>query len=259
MTKDKAQKRAIRARMAKTGERYTTARRYLLDLHHPEPTEAAPLAVLDSAQSAAGTVETTPPAASPAPSAQHPAPTSWVADPGMSDAAVRRATGKSWEEWIALLDAWDATAHTHAEIARHLYETYGIDGWWAQGVTVGYERARGMRAMHERADGFFSLNVSKTFPIPIERLFAAFVEEDQRGAWLDGVELRPRTSQPHKSARFDVLPGETRLVVNFIAKGDKKASAHIQHERLPAAEEVERWRTIWKAQLACLADYLARE
>ena len=36
MTKDKAQKQAIRARMAKTGERYTTARHYLLDLHRQE-------------------------------------------------------------------------------------------------------------------------------------------------------------------------------------------------------------------------------
>ena len=33
MTKDKAQKRAIRARMDKTGERYTTARHSMLDLH----------------------------------------------------------------------------------------------------------------------------------------------------------------------------------------------------------------------------------
>ena len=33
MTKDKAQKQAVRARMAKTGERYSTARHYLLDLH----------------------------------------------------------------------------------------------------------------------------------------------------------------------------------------------------------------------------------
>ena len=40
MTKDNAQKQAIRARMAKTGERYTTARHYLLDLHRPEHANA---------------------------------------------------------------------------------------------------------------------------------------------------------------------------------------------------------------------------
>ena len=40
MTKDNAQKQAIRARMAKTGERYTTARHYLLDLHRQEHANA---------------------------------------------------------------------------------------------------------------------------------------------------------------------------------------------------------------------------
>ena len=144
-----------------------------------------------------------------------------MAEPGVSDAAVQRATGKSWDEWFALLDAWHGTTHNHTEIARHVYETYGIDGWWAQSVTVGYERARGMRALHERPDGF-SMNASKTFPVPVERLFAAFVEQDERERWLEAVELRNRTNQPNKSARFDVLPGDTRLAVTFVAKGPEK-------------------------------------
>ena len=173
----------------------------------------------------------------------------------MSDEAVLRGTGKSWDEWFVLLDAWGGTTHTHPEIARHLYETYGINGWWAQGVTVGYERARGMRALHERPDGF-SASVSKTFPVPVARLFAAFVEEGQRSRWLEGVALRLRTSQPDRSARFDILPGEGRLVVYFTAKGDQKSAAQLQQERLPQAEDVDRWKTLWQGQLARLAAYL---
>ena len=178
-----------------------------------------------------------------------------MAEPGVSDAAVQRATGKSWDEWFALLDAWQGTTHNHTEIARHVYETYGIDGWWAQNVTVGYERARGMRALHERPDGF-SMNASKTFPVPVERLFAAFVEPDERERWLEAVELRNRTNQPHKSARFDVLPGETRLAVTFVAKGPEKSAAQLQQERLAGAEEVARWKALWKEQLALLAAFL---
>ena len=237
MTKDKAQKRAIRARMAKTGEHYTTARHYLRDLHHADPTASADAP--------------SPTDQDPIPITQHPSP----ATPPMSDAAVRRATGKSWDEWFALLDAWGGTARAHPEIARHLYETYGIDGWWAQGVTVGYERARGMRAVHQRPDGF-SASASKTFPVPVARLFAAFIEEEQRSRWLDGVELRLRTSQPDKSARFDVLPEGARLAVYFVAKGESKAVAQLQQERLAAAADVERWKARWKAQLTRLAAYL---
>jgi hypothetical protein len=237
MTKDKAHKRAVRARLDKTGERYTTARHYLLDLHRTEQS--------DDVSTAAE-----PPAAADAPTLPP-----RVADPGVSDAAVNKATGKTWDEWFALLDAWDGTAHTHPEIARHLYETYGIDGWWAQSVTVGYERARGMRALHERPDGF-SMNASKTFPVPDERLVAAFVEPGERERWLEAARLHNRTSQPNKSARFDVLPGETRLAITFFAKGPEKSVAQLQQERLADAEVVARWKTLWKEQLALLAEFL---
>lgn len=74
MTTDKAQKQAIRARMAKTGERYTTARHFHLDQHLAQPEN--PVAV------------------EPDSSALPPR----VAEPGMADAAVLRGTGKTWDE-----------------------------------------------------------------------------------------------------------------------------------------------------------------
>ena len=258
MTRDKAQKQAVRARMAKTSERYTTARHYLLDRHRAGSSEIGVDTALDPGTSTApeAVVAESPVAPPNAPEAQLLPPR--VAEPGMSDDAVQRATGKSWDEWFALLDAWGGTAHNHTEIARHINETYGIDGWWAQGVTVGYERARGLRALYERPDGF-SMNASKTFPVPIARLFAALIDEDQRARWLEGITLRTRTSQENKTARFDVLPGETRLAAYFTARGPEKTSVSLQMERLPSAEEVGRWRALWKEQLARLTAELTRE
>ena len=265
MTKDNAQKQAIRTRMAKTGERYTTARHYLLDLHRQEQANAdvarsssdeGPSFDAVSPAPGEGAAASAPLVHEAAPAVADTALPPRVAEPGVSDASVQKATGKSWDEWFALLDAWHGTTHNHTEIARHVSETYGIDGWWAQSVTVGYERARGMRALHERPDGF-SMNASKTFPVPVERLFAAFVEQAERERWLEAVQLRNRTNQPLKSARFDVLPGETRLAVTFVAKGPQKAVAQLQQERLGGADEVARWKALWKEQLARLASYLA--
>ena len=264
MTKNKAQKQAVRARMDKTGERYTTARHYLLDRHHRD--DAAPAAAdadpghddRDGETSATAAANPPAPVGQPAANDASAADAGWIADPGMNDATLQKATGKGWPEWIALLDAWQGATHTHTEIARHVHETYGIDGWWAQNVTVGYERARGMRALHQRPDGF-SMSVSKTFPVPVERLFAAFVEPDQRARWLDGIALRNRTSRPPKSARFDVLPGETRLAVNFIPRGPEKAVAQLQQDHLADAADVARCKALWQAQLARLADVLAAE
>jgi hypothetical protein len=268
MTKDKAQKQAVRARMAKTGERYSTARHYLLDLHRQEQAnpdidgatvgDEEPGSNVVSPSPVDDTTDSAPLVRAATPTAAATALPPRVAEPGVSDAAVQRATGKSWDEWFALLDAWLGTTRNHTEIARYVAETYEIEGWWAQSVTVGYERGRGMRALHERPDGF-SMNVSKTFPVPVERLFAAFVEQDERERWLEVVELRPRTSQPHKSARFDILPGETRLAVTFVAKGPRKASAQLQQDRLSSAEDVALWKALWKEQLDLLATFLGEE
>jgi hypothetical protein len=51
--------------------------------------------------------------------------------------------------YSATTNAWGPTGHT--EIARWLVAEHRIGGWWAQSVTVAYERARGVRAKHERA------------------------------------------------------------------------------------------------------------
>lgn len=80
----------------------------------------------------------------------------------ISDERVRSATGRSHEEWFRLLDAAGATAWTHAAIARWLSHEHDVDGWWAQGVTVAYEQARGMRLPGQQSDGTFSASSSRT-------------------------------------------------------------------------------------------------
>jgi hypothetical protein len=64
---------------------------------------------------------------------------------GISDAAVQAKTGKTWPEWLALLDRAGARKMNHQEIASYLHDELGCSGWWSQMVTVGYEQARGMR------------------------------------------------------------------------------------------------------------------
>lgn len=216
MTTDKARKRAIRTRMAKTGERYAAARRQV--------TEPAP-PVTD--------------------------------DLGMSDEAIRRRTGKGWREWLRLLDAWDATELTHPDIARHVHDAYGVDGWSAQAVTVGYERARGMRGVHEKADGYCAY-ASKTFAVDVLTLSRAFTEARRRNRWLEPGMLRVRTSKPGRSARFDVAEGGVRLIAWFDEKGPAKSTVHLEVDRLAGPDDVAREKAFWKERLAALTEVLAR-
>jgi hypothetical protein len=83
MPKQKDLKRVVRARMQKTGESYTTARLVLVKKKEtPEP-DYAKLA-------------------------------------GMSDETIKSKTGRSWREWVAVLDAEKCAGKPRREIARYV-------------------------------------------------------------------------------------------------------------------------------------------
>jgi hypothetical protein len=219
MTRQKSFKRIVRARMDKTGESYTAARRSLL--------------AAEATTAAAGPTMT------------------------VSDEVIRSRTGRGWEEWFDLLDDWGAVERPHREIARWLASEHGIDGWSAQSVTVSYERARELRAVGERPDGF-SVTAQKTVAVPVGRLYEAFVDESLRKRWLPDGKLRERTATRPKSARFDWGDGETRVVVGFTAKDAAKSTAALEHERLPDAEEAERMKAFWRERVTALKELLER-
>jgi hypothetical protein len=208
MTERKSLKRRVRTRMEKTGERYTAARAHVVEADEPPAVDPEAIGLV-------------------------------------SDETVARKTGRTWAEWVAVLDDWNATTRTHGEIARYVNEELGVPGWWAQTVTVGYERARGMRAAYERRDGF-SVTASKTIAVPVERLFAAVTDT----AWPEAGALRQRTAQPARTARFDWRDGATRVIVGFTAKGEAKSMVALAHEKLADAQVADEMKRYWRERLA---------
>jgi hypothetical protein len=217
VTERKSFKKRVRARMEKTGERYTAARRHVAggEGEGPSPEPVDPVSI------------------------------------GLtSDETLVQRTGRGWNEWIAILDDWGAVERPHGEIATYLGEAHGLPGWWAQQVTVGYERARGLRDVGQRRGGGYEVNVTKTVNVPVERLYEAFLALD--------LPLSVRTAQPNRSARFDWEDGTTRVIVGFEAKGEAKSTVAVQHERLPDAETAERTKQEWRERLAALKADLER-
>ena len=91
----------------------------------------------------------------------------------VSDAAVKAKTGRTWAQWCAVLDRAKADAMSHREIASMLHAKFDVGDWWAQMVTVGYERAKGKRAVNQTAQGFRT-NISRTIPSPASAVYAAW-------------------------------------------------------------------------------------
>lgn len=64
----------------------------------------------------------------------------------VSEGAVRKATGKGWDEWFRILDRFGAERHGHKAAALWLEKEQGVGGWWAQSIAVQHEWARGLRS-----------------------------------------------------------------------------------------------------------------
>jgi hypothetical protein len=226
MPTNKDFKRLVRGRMQKTGESYTTARAHLRK-QKPKPAPAVASAATDYAKLA-----------------------------GKSDAILKEKTGCTWERWVKALDRPKAYTWPHREIAKYVQEKYKVPGWWAQTVTVGYERIKGLRAVGQRRDGGFEINKSKTFAVPLGRLYRAWSEARTRARWLPGVDLTVRTATREKSMRI-TWPDRTSVVVDFSRRGSAKSQVALAHGKLPDGDSAARMKSFWTERLTELGEILA--
>ncbi len=175
---------------------------------------------------------------------------------GVGSDAVMKATGKAWGDWLKLLDRAGAMKMPHKQIAEMVDDKFGVPGWWSQMVTVGYEQARGLRAVHQKLDGF-SASASKTFQANLERLYNAWNDPRLREMWLPGAPLQVRRSTDGKSMRITWTLGDSNVDVHFVSRGPGKSTVQVEHSKLSDAEAVAAQKAYWSSGLERLNTWLA--
>jgi uncharacterized protein YndB with AHSA1/START domain len=166
----------------------------------------------------------------------------------VGDAAVKAKTGKTWEQWCAVLDQEGAQNLNHQEIVAIVRTKYKLGSWWQQMVTVGYEQARGMRVLHEKPN-CFEISVSKTIKIPIGMAFLLFHDPKLRKRWMKDPDFQIRKATENKSIRLMWVDGETVVTVAFIAKATNKTQIAVQHDKLKSAKAADKQKAYWSEQL----------
>ncbi|MGO2520858.1 MAG: DUF4287 domain-containing protein [Microbacterium sp.] len=222
MTTQESFKRRIRSRMAKTGERYNAARRALL-----------------------------------APSLR---PTNtgrrWVAEPESNDELVTAKTGHSWDEWVAIIDSGLGREAGHTAIATWLREEHAVDPWWAQGVTLGYERITGIRLPGQMPDGTFTVSRSRTLSGDIGTSRALVLDDDARAVLLPGLRTRLRSAPTSKQLRFNLVDDTSGEGVGVLALSIDPAKSGVKlvvtHEKLPSVDAADVWKAFWGDWIADL-------
>jgi hypothetical protein len=151
----------------------------------------------------------------------------------LGDRAMVQATGKTWNEWYEALDTAGAASWSHPQIASWLADRHGVNSWWAQGVTVGYEQARGMRRPGQMADGTFSVGASRTMPFEQLPLLDRAV-----GVLTPALGTEPAAinrDAKYVTARWVLERGESLLAqVNPTTGG--RSSLVLTRSRLPSAD-----------------------
>jgi hypothetical protein len=248
MTRARALKAVIRARAARTGERYTTARRHVLSDRAPRPAPIVPVPAPAAATSKAAT-------------------TAASTKGGLSDAKAREKTGHGLDHWFAVLDRFGGAEKGHTAMARHLYADHAVPGWYSQGITVAYERARGVRAVNQRCDGEFEVSVSKVVNAKAADVIEALTDAGVRRRWTRGIEaplvnalaaaLRSPASKgivlrPDGLGRYRYKWGETIVQLYLVPKGHK-VSLVVTNSKLADGAMVEARRAGWRTALNALS------
>jgi hypothetical protein len=220
MTRNESFKRRIRARMAKTGEKYNAARRALIEQTRGRDSRG------------------------------------WVSAPEHPDEVVRANTGRGWQEWRALIDAWPGHEDGHTAVAAWLQEEHDVAGWWAQTVTVGWERITGRRLPHQVADGTFTANKSATITIDHEALREILLDETGLAALFPGLDPRLRSRPTSQNVRVGLDQGVAEI--SLAPKGDGRVTVTVAHAKLTSPEDVAQWKQFWGDWLQALGEEPAR-
>jgi len=216
-------KRLVRDRMKKTGESYTTARLQLL--------RKKPVSVASGFSR-----------------------TDFGRIAGLSDASLKKATGCTWERWVKTLDKAGAVEKSHRDIAA-IVSKFGTPSWWTQMVTVGYERIRGLRDKGQQRGGGYRTSKSRTFDVPLARLYGAFADTRTRLRWLD-AKVTVTSSTPNKRMRLAWDDG-TFAIAGFYAKGPSKSMVAVEHDKLAGKTAADAMKKAWGAYFDRLADLVS--
>ena len=165
MTQAAKLKTVIRARVAKTGESYTTARRRVLATR---PLLQKP-----------AVIPFQPPPPIPA-AARDPR----VPRGELSNKSSIKSTGHDLEHWFKVLDTF-GKKQGHTKTAEYLYTEHKIQAWHAQMITVTWERARGLRQENQSCTGTFQVSVSRSIAAPVDWMVDLINHPQMRASWLE--------------------------------------------------------------------------
>lgn len=188
-------------------------------------------------------------------------------EPTISDAAVVEGTGKTFEEWFRIIDSWGGRERTHKEIASHLRIKHSASPWWAQEITVRYEKHIKRRVTGQTSSGLFQIGVSRTLPVGHNRAWELVtgtdaaraivgegagegITESSSGVGENGIRYEVRVFKPLSHIRMrwkmEDWGEDSTLQIRVIPKSARATTVTFHHENLESSRIRDQMRARWK-------------
>jgi hypothetical protein len=169
---------------------------------------------------------------------------------------IENKTGRTLENWFSLLEDRGCAVLPHKAIADYLHGEHGVDYWWAQTLTVEFERHIGRRVKGQTSDGLFQLGIRRTLAVPLSELWILITErgelwqdkdgpagEDRYSTFKEGSHFRMAWTdgswKSHSILQIRILPG----------KKDRNSVLSIHQEKIPDIQSRERLKEHWSGVL----------
>jgi hypothetical protein len=198
----------------------------------------------------------------------------------VSSTSVKKCTGRSWRQWVTILDHAGARNWPHREINLLLKKSYKLTPWWQQGVAMGYEIHAGRRIEGRSEKGLYAMTASKAVPLNQKKAWALLSSVEGMGVWLQpfapfawkkgqgfevdgGIFGEVRTILAPERLRISwkeeawAKASVIQLVV--IPRKGEKCIVVIQHESIPTESLKEKLRARWKESLSELVKLAIRK
>lgn len=95
----------------------------------------------------------------------------------MTDAACKKATGKTLKQWFTELNKMDGLKQGRRACTQHIY-AHAADPWWPTTIYVEYEASHGVKKKDGRAEGY-SICATKTINARVDRVYKTWTAPKQ--------------------------------------------------------------------------------
>jgi hypothetical protein len=174
----------------------------------------------------------------------------------VTDADVKKKTGRTWQEWFALLDRDGAAKLDRRRITRIVASKYGIGFFWRRTIARAYQQARAASDRQDHSGGIV-VTASRAIQRPMRALSETIHDVEARARRLKLGPLGKRPTPGTISSRTGSSTG------NVDVSGDRfeavQSASDLGPQSTRGGRPVEKMRAFWKARVDSLQKSLAKK